>query len=843
MVFIPDADGDLVPDGPTVTKLDGFDLKYTRHTIANGLKWGPDGWLYGRQGIVAISELGRPGASPTERLSIDTGIWRYQPNTHKTEAWTRGGTNPWGHDWTAEGELFYINTVIGHFWHGIPGAYTKRMFGQHQRPYLYRLIDMHADHWHFDIDGSWTDTRENVDAEDEFGGGHAHTGLMVYQANKWPAEYRGDVFTLNFHGRRLNRERLHREGSGFVAKHQPDFVKFTDRWFRGIDLAQGPDGDVYVLDWSDTGECHDHDAIHRESGRIYRIRFGEPTSGPVTPPETIDELDVWLRHSNVWFARRARLMIQERRTLGDLPASWIEHLKARLADEKDEVQAIRSLHALHAAGAAQPQQLLADSREALRVQAIQLLRDDPASARDLNELASDGSSRIRLAIASLLPRLEPDVQVQIAEKLITHADDAEDHNYPLMVWYAIEPIVAEANESDVSRLLQFCAIPELRRFIIRRLGEDYPRSRDLLAKLILAQPDHAATHLSGLADALEGLPKAEPLPDWTKIAELAPDDPITNQLGAIFGDGRSLDALFAIADNADANPAARRTAIGHLGEANYPADLKTHLMRWIADSQISGVCAEQLARYPENEVGQAIIGRFAYFKAEERAAAIEVIVSRASWSRILLDRIAEKRFGPDILTTVHARQIVQHNDAALTERLKEVWGEFNPSADDSAAAELANRLRKLITPEKLEQSDLSAGRAIYTQRCASCHQLYGSGGPIGPDLTGSGRHELDYLLENILYPSAVVPAGYRLSVVKLKDGRSLSGVIAAQSEKRVTLKTAGSPDPTFLTPAEIESTETLSLSLMPAGLINDLDDNQLRDLFGYLMGDHQAPVR
>lgn len=843
MVFIPDADGDLKPDGPAVIKLDGFDLKYTRHTIANGLKWGPDGWLYGRQGIVAISELGAPGAPAEERLSIDTGIWRYHPDTHKIEAWTRGGTNPWGHDWNAEGELFYINTVIGHFWHGIPGAYTKRMFGQHQRPYLYRLIDMHADHWHFDIDGSWTDTRENVDAEDAFGGGHAHSGLMIYQADKWPAEYRGDVFALNFHGRRLNRERLHREGSGFVAKHQPDFVKFTDRWFRGIDLAQGPDGDVYVLDWSDTGECHDHEAIDRDSGRVYRIRCGEPASGPVTPPETLEEVDGWLRHPNVWFARHARLILQERRAAGDLPSAWIKHFESRLAEANDEVQAIRYLQALHAVDAARPEQLLGESREGLVVQALRLMRDDPASAGDLSDLARSGSSRIRLAIASLLPRLKPEAQVQIAELLVAHAADAEDHNYPLMVWYAIEPTVAVANESDVSRLLQACAIPELRRFIVRRLGEAYPASAALISKLILTQPEHAAAHLSGLADALEGLPKAEPLPNWPEIAKLAPNDPVVNQLGATFGDGRSLGALFEIANDPDAEPSARRTAIAHLGEANFPDDLRSHLIRWIDDSEVSGVCASQLARYADDEAGELIIGRFAYLKAEERAAALEVIVSRASWSNLLLDRIAEKRFSPDILTTVHARQIVQHADPALTVRLNELWGEFNPSAADPATAEMESRLRKLITPENLKQSDPGAGREIFAQRCASCHQLYGSGGLIGPDLTGSGRHDLAYLLENILNPSAVVPAGYRLSVVKLKDGRTLSGVIAAQSEKRVSLITAGLPEPTFLLPADIESIETLSLSLMPAGLINDLSDEQLRDLFGYLMGDHQAPLR
>jgi putative membrane-bound dehydrogenase-like protein len=855
MVFIPDADGDLVPDGPSVTRLDGFDLKYTRHTIANGLKWGPDGWLYGRQGIVAVSEIGPPGASKEERLSIDTGIWRFHPQTNQIEAWTRGGTNPWGHDWNEEGELFYINTVIGHFWHGIPGAYTKRMFGQHQRPYLYRLIDMHADHWHFDIDGAWQKTREDPDAEDAFGGGHAHTGLMIYQADKWPEEYHGDAYTLNFHGRRINRESLHREGSGYVAKHEADLVKFPDRWFRGIDLAQGPDGDVYVLDWSDTGECHDHDGIHRESGRIYRVRYGEAASGLVKLPQTFEELDAWLRHPNVWYARHARLLVQEKAAEETLPQDWQFELLKKSSGGAADIEAIRYRQAFYNSLTGGPTTIAggSDSSEALRAHTIRFLRNSDTAvanhelhsekwAPDLERMAQEDSARIRLGLCSLLPSLAVGRQLTVAEALIAHGEDSDDHNYPLMLWYAIEPIIGRADEADVSRLLKACQIPELRRFIIRRIGEDYDENRALISKLILAQPEHAAGHLAGLADSLQGIPKTDPLPDWEKISSLAKDDPIVDQLGAVFGDGRSLDSLFAIADNEDADPNARRQAVKHLGTSDFP-ELKSHLLRWIVDDQLSGACARALAQYPDDDAGKAIVQRLVFMKLDERAAAVDVLVSRASWAKFLLDRIASKALGPDIISTVHARQIAQFGDEALSEQLGELWGEVNVSGDDPAAAALDKKLRNFITRETLQAADMSAGRLIYSQRCASCHQLYGVGGQIGPDLTGSGRHDLAYLVENILYPSAVVPAAYKMAVMKMNDGRTLSGVILASSEKRVSLRTVGAVEPMYLSPDEIESTEILNQSLMPAGLINDLDDVQLRDLIGYLMGDHQAPLK
>ena len=101
---------------------------------------------------------------------------------------------------------------------------------------------------------------------------------MIYLADQWPAAYRDKLFTLNFHGRRVNVERLERSGSGYVGRHEPDILFAADPWFRGIDLGYGPDGGVFVLDWSDTGECHDHDGVHRDSGRIFKITHGEPVT-------------------------------------------------------------------------------------------------------------------------------------------------------------------------------------------------------------------------------------------------------------------------------------------------------------------------------------------------------------------------------------------------------------------------------------------------------------------------------------------------------------------------------------------------------------------------------------
>ncbi|MES2693047.1 MAG: PVC-type heme-binding CxxCH protein, partial [Verrucomicrobiota bacterium] len=275
LLFVPDRDGDAVPDAAPEVVLDGFTLgEQNHHTFANGLKFGPDGWLYGRCGASTTGELGLPGTPAAERVPLRGTLWRYHPVRKVVEVLGSGTTNPWGHDWDEHGELFFINTVNGHLWHGVAGSHYKRAHTIDPNPRVYEMMEQIADHWHFDTARTWQDSRDG--AANALGGGHAHVGMMIYQGNNWPAEYRGGLFTLNFHGRRANRELLARRGSSYVGRHGADLFISEDPWFRGIELGYGPDGGVFVLDWSDTGECHNSTGVNRTSGRIYKITHGEP---------------------------------------------------------------------------------------------------------------------------------------------------------------------------------------------------------------------------------------------------------------------------------------------------------------------------------------------------------------------------------------------------------------------------------------------------------------------------------------------------------------------------------------------------------------------------------------
>ncbi|MCY2965816.1 MAG: methyltransferase domain-containing protein [Planctomycetota bacterium] len=354
LFFIPDLDGDDIPDSDPIVALDGFDDAAVRHNIVNGLRWGPDGWLYGRHGILATSEVGRPGTSDSQRTRLNCSVWKFHPIRQEFEVVAHGTTNSWGHDFDHHGELFFINTVIGHLWHVIPGAHFRRMYGSDLTPRTYQLIEQTADHFHWDTRETWSDIRKGVtDTTSAAGGGHAHSGLMFYQGDNWPAEYRNNMFAINLHGRRLNRDLMEREQAGYVAHHANDFVFFDDPWFRGLDLITGPDGGVFVADWSDIGECHDNDGIHRGSGRIYKITYGDPkpVKGLNLAKLTSDQLAELQLHPNAWYSRQAQRVLAERTFRGQ----DLEHAPVRLAavladhsqDVTNRLRALWTLHAMH----------------------------------------------------------------------------------------------------------------------------------------------------------------------------------------------------------------------------------------------------------------------------------------------------------------------------------------------------------------------------------------------------------------------------------------------------------------------------------------------------------------
>jgi len=479
LLFIPDKNGDDQPDSEPIVMLDGWNNGKIGHCVVNGLTWGPDGWLYGRQGIQGESKIGKPGTADDARRKFNGGIWRYHPARGTFEVVTTGTTNPWGLDWNEHGQAFFTNCVIGHLWHMIPGAHLKRMYGQDYTPNTYGLIDQHADHLHW-AGKKWQDSRKG-DAHQKLGGGHAHCGAMIYLGDNWPSKYRDSIFTHNIHGRQLNNDTLVRHGSGYIGKHGQDILATSDPWFRGTVVKYGPDGGVYLADWSDIGECHDTNNVHRFSGRIYKVTFGQPkTNGAFDlSKQTDDQLVALQTHRNEWYVRQARRILQQRAVAGKDLAGAHNKLRKLLADAPTAAGQLRALWALFASGGmddAGLTALLDHESEHLRVWAIQLLVDDkdpPADAvkKFADMAANDPSALVRLYLASALQRMPIESRWDIAAGLVGHEQDKDDHNLPLMIWYGIEPAVAADPTRALTQLAAKTKIPLVRQYIARRAAQ------------------------------------------------------------------------------------------------------------------------------------------------------------------------------------------------------------------------------------------------------------------------------------------------------------------------------------------------------------------------------------
>jgi putative heme-binding domain-containing protein len=238
------------------------------------------------------------------------------------------------------------------------------------------------------------------------------------------------------------------------------------------------------------------------------------------------------------------------------------------------------------------------------------------------------------------------------------------------------------------------------------------------------------------------------------------------------------------------------------------------------------------------EIGQSLARNYRSFHPTERPAVVEALASRPAFATALLDAVAAERIPREDVTALAARQIRNLGDAELTARLAEVWGELRDSPHDKQ--ELIDRLKTELAPSKLVGADLRQGRAAYQTTCANCHKLFGAGGTIGPDLTGSGRHNLEYLLGNIVDPSAIVNRDYRMSVLRHADGRVLSGIITSQDDERVVLQTA--KEKLTVLREEIGQIAPSTQSIMPDGILQPLSPAQIRNLVAYLQSPGQVEL-
>ena len=473
LLFIPDRDGDDKPDGDAEVLLDGFGWQDTHETI-NSFIWGPDGWLYGCQGVFTHSKVGKPGTKDSDRIPMNAAIFRYHPTKKQFEIFAEGGSNQWGVDFNDRGQAFMTACVIPHIYHVVQGGRYKRQAGQHFNPNTYGDIQTIRTHNHFAA---------------------AFAGCMIYLGDQFPAQYRDQCFMNNIHASKVHVDWLERKGSGFIAKFGPHdrppkdgdrgagFIDNGDKWVRGLYLTTGPDGSVFLNDWYDQRPCHQlrpHDQdMEFSTGRIYKISYGtpEPVKGIDLGKASDAELVRMQGMKNDWWVRTARRVLAERAAAGKDVSDARAKLREMLEKNPDETRRLRAMWALHGMGGLNEITIagaLKDGNEYVRAWAIQLACEDgKPTAEQVNTFVAmakdDPSLVVRLYLASAAGRIPLEQRWGIVEELIKHEADKDDHNLPLMYWYAIEPLVP-ADKTRALKLAAVSKVPVVREYIARRVA-------------------------------------------------------------------------------------------------------------------------------------------------------------------------------------------------------------------------------------------------------------------------------------------------------------------------------------------------------------------------------------
>ena len=864
LLFVPDENQDDIPDSEPVVLLDGWGFQDTHETL-NSFTWGPDGWLYGCHGVFTHSRVGKPGSKDEDRIALNAGVWRYHPTQHRFEVFAHGTSNPWGLDYNAQGDWFVTACVIPHLYHIQQGGRYQRQAGPHFNSYTYDDIKTIADHAHYvgqiKDHAFWgPNSIEKPPAPlgtSMLGGGHAHCGLAIYNANSFPEKYQDALLFHNLHGHRLVRERVEHDGSGYIGMHRPDFALAQDHREIGVGVMVGPDGALYTSDWHDVQTCHNRstEVWDRTNGRIFRIRYGE-----VIPQQfnLWDETDLQLVErlgQGGFFARQARRILQERFFNKLLDSSQVaEALDALLESDVPHVQ-LQSLWAKHCIGAIDSDQLkrfLLNSNPYVRAWAVHFIGEQfqpspdstaytPSTTFDFTGIDfKDPNPVVRRYWASILQRLPVGMRWPILEALCSYTVDGADRNIPWLVWYGLEPLV-DVDTSRAYSLAKRSRWPNIARYVIRRSAATRQGRDNLIVMLRSSNQQEQQTILEELQSAANARAGLEKPKNWSQVASklLASKLPriqqLTMALSVQFGDETALPLLRSMVSNREESIGKRRDALKALRNAKDP-QLESTLLVLLNDESFSADAAKGLADFDSPDATSELLNAYPGFSSEAKLATLSTLVSRRTSARRLVAEMEKGKIRPDEVPAFIIRQALALEDAELGKRLERVWGTITNSTTDMRS-EYA-KYRDILKPAALDKASAARGRKLYQKNCGQCHQLFGVGGTIGPAITGANRSDANYWLENILEPNLLIGKAYQVTNFLTEDDRVVSGIVRSENEDAVTVQTA--TEELVLAKSEIARRSSADVSLMPSGQLKPLSDQQVQDLFKYLMAPQQV---
>lgn len=829
LLFYPDRDGDDVPDGDPEVHLQGFGLEDT-HSVVNSLTWGPDGWLYAAQGSTVSGHVSRPGLDDGKEPVHSLGqlIWRYHPETRKYEVFAEGGGNAFGVEIDSKGRVYSgHNGGDTRGFHYVQGGYFQKGFDKHgplSNPYAFGYFPAmkHPSTPRF--------THE----------------FSIYEGDALPSKYQGVLFGVAPLLNHVVMSQMIPDGSTFRTEDIGHAMTTADHWFRPVDIELGPDGCLYVADWYDGQVQHrpNHEGqLDAVSGRVYRIRPSasnpRPKVGDMSKLSTKELADL-LADPNRWVRQTALRLIGDRKDASIAPA-----LKERLAASTGQ-DALEALWALNLVGGLDEATALASLDRAdpfVRLWTVRLACDDgeasaPLVAKLVKLAETEENVEVRSQLACSARRLSAPDCLAIVARLMNRGEDASDPHIPLLLWWAVEskattdPDAALGLFADRAAWDAPIAVSTIEERLMRRFAAAGGR-KDLERCVRLFEeapgPEHVARLMTGLEAAYQGRSVAD-LPPALADA-LARHGGQSVLLGLRQAKPEAIAEAFKELENPNGDREKQLQYLRVLGEVRVP-DRQAAILAIALRSPVNPIrsaALQALIVYDDPGIADEVLKTYGSLSDDVLASAQSLLASRRPWALAFLEAIDAGRIDRQTVPREITARFFLLRDDRVTELATRCFGP-PPAAgapiDHSRIAELTSIIRSGVGVPK-------AGRQIYMERCDRCHLLFGKGGNVGPDLTSFRRDDLDAILPSIVSPSAEIREGYIPCAVATTDGRILNGVVVDQDDRVVVLRNADGTD-SILPREDIDEIEPSQTSIMPDGLLDGLDDQQLRDIFAYL---------
>jgi putative heme-binding domain-containing protein len=347
--------------------------------------------------------------------------------------------------------------------------------------------------------------------------------------------------------------------------------------------------------------------------------------------------------------------------------------------------------------------------------------------------------------------------------------------------------------------------------------------------------------LKGMSDGLKGRRGLTMPAGWDELSTRLSQSPnsqvreLVQSLSLTFGSATALKSLREKLADPKASVASRKSALDSLVGAKDP-NLVPTLQRLLEDAAMRSPALRALAAYDDPKTPALLLKMYPGFTGVEKQEALNTLASRVAFAKQLLTAVDQKVISHRDLTADIVRQLRNLKQPEINDQVQKLWG----TTRESEAAKLAEIAKYKTMLQSKGLGDAPHGRAIFARTCQQCHTLFDVGGKVGPDITGSNRRDLDYILQNIIDPNAVIPNDYRTSTLETKDDRIITGIVTRQDDNAVTIVVPG--ETIIVGRRDIKSLTQGEISMMPEGLLATMNEGEVRDLIGYLASPAQVPM-